>query len=93
MAIKNGKLTIGIIIVAVSIFGAYTAIVLAWGDQKTQDALLKTTITAEIETRKKLEIDGCKPANKHTTQIAVIESRLETIVRQNTEILKEIKKK
>ncbi len=91
MAKKNGKLIIYTVVAAISILGAYTAIVLAWGDQRTQDALLEVQITTESAAREKLETDGCKPAKEHKTQIAVIESRLDTIVEQNSLILKEIK--
>ena len=37
----------------------------------------------------KLEKDGCKPSQAHTTQIAVIETRLEGIEKQQGAILKQ----
>lgn len=79
MAKKNGKLIIYTVLAVISIVGAYTAIVLAWGNQKTQDELLKVRITTESASRVKLEKDGCKPAQGHKTQIAVVENDIKAI--------------
>ena len=102
MAKLNGKTKyiVWIVTSLITIGGTWTAIVMAWGDQKAADGLLSKQIETTGGNVVKLEKDGCKPAQAHTTKIAVIETRLESIeiqqgaiLKQGEEILTEIKKK
>ena len=79
MAKKNGKLIIYTVLAILSIIGAYTAIVLAWGDQKTADVKLGQDIEYNKEAVSTLKENGCKPAQKHKTDIAVVENDIKAI--------------
>ena len=74
---------------ALTIAATWTAIVLAYGKQNATDDLIRADVTTTSQAVTKLEKDGCKPSQTHTTQIAVIEPRLEGIEKQQGAILKQ----
>ncbi len=94
MVKKNGiykvKTWIYIVIGIMTIGGIFASVVLAWGSLGGKIDSQNTKLDNQIATHREqlgrnasktndLEIDGCKPAQKHTTEIAVIKTQLEQI--------------
>jgi len=88
MAKSNGKTTkwtsiiIGLLVIGASVVATF-AVMGANIEENTDDIVV-------------LKKEGCKPAQKHITQIAVIETKLDTIQREQEkgfgEIMAELKK-